>query len=89
MGLKGLLKTEAQRKADAQLDEAMLVVCEAYGLLADKTMLDYVAVVEGVTFDDEGDISKEYYVLVFRRGDARTSVALGLLDKARAILLRD
>lgn len=81
------MKTDDQRKADTQLDEAITVVCEAYGLFSDKVMLDYVVVAEAVEFNDEGDIEKEYYSLTFRRGNARTSVALGLLDKAKTILL--
>lgn len=80
-------KTQAQRDSDAELERAITAVCTAYGLLREKVMLDYVVVIEGASFDDGGEVDEEYFGLAFRHGNARTSVALGLLTKGHDLLL--
>jgi hypothetical protein len=80
-------KTPEQRAADVAIEEAVMQVVQAYDLLDDATMVDFVGVVEGVKFDDDGELDAEHFGLVFRNGAARSTVALGLLEKGRDLLL--
>jgi len=80
-------KTPEQLAADTAIEAAIAQAVEAYELLSDATMVDFIAVVEGIEFDDDGELSAEHFGLVFRNGVARSTVALGLLDKGRDLLL--
>lgn len=74
--------TPEQRQAHEVLDEAIKKVLELQGTANDEplpTLVDWVVVVEGISFDDDGD-QEGWYNILFRGGQARRSVALGLLD---------
>lgn len=82
-----MAKTLAQKAADKQLDDAVMRYVEAYKMLPENcTMTDYVMVIEGIGMDEEGEIDGEGYGIGFRHGNARTSVALGLLHKGLELL---
>lgn len=75
--------TPEQRKAHEELDAAIKKVLELQGMEGDPDpfpmLVDWIVVAEGVTYDDSGD-SVGWHNLLFRGGQARRSVALGLLD---------
>lgn len=77
--------TPEQRAAHEELDQAIKKVLDLQGRCPEHaeepmpTLVDWVVVVEGLTFDDEGD-SLGWHNILFRGGQCRRSVALGLLD---------
>lgn len=74
--------TPDQLRAHEELDAAIKKVLELQGVEGDEpmpTLVDWIVVCEGMRFDDEGD-SVGYHNILFRGGQVRRSVALGLLD---------
>lgn len=74
--------TPEQRAAHERLDEAIKEVLALQGVEDDEPMpmlVDWLVVCEGVYYDSEGD-SVGYHNILFRGGQCRRSVALGLLD---------
>jgi len=74
--------TPEQRQAHEELDQAIKKVLELQGVEDDGPMpflVDWLVVVEGVNYDDNGD-SMGWHNVLFRGGQCRRSVALGLLD---------
>lgn len=74
--------TPESMKAHEELDAAMKKVLALQGIKGDypePLLVDWIVVCEGVHYDDAGD-SLGYYNLIFRGGQCRRSVALGLLD---------
>lgn len=70
------------KQAHEELDAAIKKVLELQGVKGDypkPLVIDWLVICEGVQYDDEGD-SLGYHNLLFRGGQCRRSVALGLLD---------
>lgn len=80
------MKTQEQRDADRRLEEAILECVRAYDLLGGATLVDFIAVIEGMMPDDDGEMTEEYFGMAFRHGHCRTVVALGLLEKGAELL---
>jgi hypothetical protein len=80
--------TPEQKQAHAALDEAVQEVLRHQGAEGGgplPTLVDWLVVVEGVTFEDNGD-NTEWHNIILRGGAGRRSVALGLLDIAAELL---
>jgi hypothetical protein len=77
-------KTDEQRKADSQLDEAVAAVVAAYALMPDNAIpTNFVLCGEGMLFDtDDTDDFSEYSYQAFRHGSMATSTALGIVTLA-------
>lgn len=74
--------TPEQRTAHEELDAAIKKVLELQGVEDDEPMpmlVDWLVVCEGLVYDEGGD-AVGYHNILFRGGQARRSVALGLLD---------
>lgn len=80
-------KTTAQKKADAALEEAVLECVNQYHMLGGTMMTDFVVIVEGLSYDEDGDPDETFVGIAFRNGMARKSVALGLLKMGEDMLL--
>jgi hypothetical protein len=80
-------KTDAQKKADTALEEAVLGCVEQYRMLGGTMMADFVVIVEGLSYDEDGDPDETFVGIAFRNGMARKSVALGLLKMGEDMLL--
>ncbi len=80
------VKSDAQKAADRQLEEAIQAACGAYDLLDGAMLVDFICVVEGVKMDDESEMTNEFFGMAFRNGHCRTVVALGLLEKGNELL---
>lgn len=74
--------TPEQRAAHEELDEAIKKVLALQGTEDDAPeplLVDWMVIIEGVSFRDDGD-SQCWHNLLFRGGQCRRTVALGLLD---------
>ncbi len=80
-------KTDAQKKADAALEEAVLECVKQYRMLGGTMMADFVVIIEGLSYDDDGDPDETFTGMAFRHGMARKSVVLGLVEMAKDLLL--
>ena len=81
--------TPEQKKAHEELDEAIKKVLELQGTFDGgpmPTLVDWIVVVEGISFDEEGD-SIGHANTLFRGGQCRRSVALGLLSIGEELLV--
>lgn len=70
------------------MEQAVQAQIDAYGVLDEGfVMVDYITVVEGMKYDEEeGDVDAESFGIVMRHGSARSTVALGLMEKGKEIL---
>jgi len=80
-------KTDGQKKADTALEEAVLECVKQYRMLGGTMMADFVVIVEGLSYDEDGDPDETFVGIAFRNGMARKSVALGLLKMGEDLLL--
>jgi len=80
-------KTDAQKKADTALKQAVLECVKQYRMLGGTMMADFVVIVEGLSYDEDGDPDETFTGIAFRNGMARKSVALGLVKMAEDLLL--
>jgi hypothetical protein len=80
-------KTDAQKKADTALEEAVLECVKQYRMLGGTMMTDFVVIVEGLSYDEDGDPDETFVGMAFRSGMARKSVALGLIKMGEDLLL--
>ena len=77
--------TPEQRQAHEELDTAIKKVLELQERCPEHQdepwplLVDWLVVVEGVTYDEAGD-SLGWHNILFRGGQCRRTVALGLLD---------
>lgn len=81
--------TPEQKAAHEALDEAIQRVLMLQGTQGDEplpNLVDWMIVAEGITFDEEGD-QVGWHNLVFRGGQIRRSVALGLLEIGGELLI--
>lgn len=81
--------TPEQKAAHEALDEAIQGVLASQGVEGDGPLphtVDWLVVVEGIEFDDNGD-QVGWHNLLFRGGQIRRSVALGLLEIGGELLL--
>lgn len=73
-------RTEAQRTADSALSAAVTTTARVYGLLPeDAHPIEFVVVVEGARYGADPDEFEEFHGLMFREGNTRKSVGVGLL----------
>ena len=82
--------TPEQKAAHERLDEAIKDVLRLQGTQGggpDPTLVDWMVVAEGITWNEDGDSIPAHNVL-FRGGQCRLTVALGLLEVG-AMLLAD
>lgn len=80
------MKTDAQRAADEAMNEAVQAAITAYELIPQGGMLvDYVCVVEALRYPDGDDHFDEYYGVIVRGGQMRSSTACGMLDKGKEV----
>jgi len=80
-------KTDGQKKADTALEEAVLECVNQYRMLGGTMMTDFVVIVEGLSYDEDGDPDETFVGMAFRSGMARKSVALGLIKMGEDLLL--
>lgn len=81
--------TPEQRVAHEELDEAIKKVLALQGTAdggPEPTLVDWIVVVEGISFDDEGDQVGHANTL-FRGGQCRRTVALGLLAVGEELMV--
>lgn len=73
-------RTDDQRAADMALEAAIEQCQNAYAVLDPRSsMVGFIVVVEGQAFNDDGDMF-ESWGLIHPNGEARTTVATGLLS---------
>lgn len=84
--------TPEQKTAHDRLDEALQEVLRLQGVEGEDSeevpfplLVDWIIVVEGVRYEENGD-SVGYHNVVFRGGQVRLTVALGLLDIGDTLL---
>lgn len=83
--------TPEQKAAHEELDAAIRRLLETMGQRKDEpdepfpVLVDWLVICEGVTYDEDGD-SRGWYNTLFRGGQVRRSVALGLLDIGAELL---
>lgn len=85
--------TPEQRKAHEVLDEAIKEVLRLQGVKDEDPdeaepfpmLVDWIVVAEGMRYEENGD-SVGYHNIIFRGGQVRLSVALGLLDIGDSML---
>lgn len=83
--------TPEQRVAHEELDDAIQKVLALQGTEDGSplpTLVDWIIVVEGISFDDEGD-SIGHANTLFRGGQCRRTVALGLLSVGEELLVQE
>ncbi len=83
-------RTDEQAAADRDLDHAIERAARAYGRIpANATVISFTAVVEALSFDEDGDVASEYHALLHQHGSERLSVAKGNLQIALDIIVAD
>jgi len=80
-------KTDGQKKADTALEKAILECTKQYNMLGGTMMTDFVVIVEGLSYDEDGDPDETFVGIAFRDGMARKSVTLGLVKMGEDLLL--
>lgn len=82
-----MAKTLAQKAADRQLTEAVERMVEAYKMVPEgMTLIDFVVVSEHMKMNEDGEIDGEGFAIQFRDGNARSVVAIGLLNKGLELM---
>lgn len=87
-----MIKTQEQMDADRALEDAVDQCCKAYGILDDPELGvpqmrgDFIAVVEGLKFDEQGDLEYDFHGLLFPHGNLSTSKSKGLLYQGLHLL---
>jgi len=74
--------TPEQKAAHEELDAAIRKVLSFQGVREGgppPNLVDWIVVTEGISFDENGD-SIGWHNMIFRGGQVRRSVALGLLE---------
>ena len=83
------MRSDEQRTADAELDDAVNRAARAYGVApADYLLTEWVVVVESIKYGDDEDHA-EHHGIMFRGGQGRMSVAAGLLRIAERMIVED
>ena len=80
-------KTDAQKKSDVALEQAIMECTKQHNMISGTMMADYVVIVEGLSYDEDGDPDETFTGMAFRNGMCRKSVALGLVRMAEDLLL--
>jgi len=78
------MSTPEQDKANKTLDDAIYEAVQAYGSLDDQVVIDWIVVVEGGSMSDLDDTAK--FGMLHRGGQARHTVAIGLLEVGKEML---
>lgn len=84
--------TPEQIEANKELEQAIDKCVRLFGILRDPEMgepnirTDFVVIVEGLKFDDEGDLSEDYYGLLFPNGVLPNAKAKGMCYHALHML---
>ena len=80
--------TADQVAANEALRAAVDQAVRAFEIFPDNAVtLDFVVSVEAASVDDEGDYDEEFFGLLFPGGNTRSVIAVGLLEKGKALLL--
>lgn len=80
-------KTPEQQDADRKLEEGIAAVLTAYNQIPDDSiMVDFLIAIESADMNMENE---SHYSLQMRGGTMRGSVALGLCEIAKSIILED
>ena len=80
-------KTPEQQSADRKLEEGIAAVLTAYNQVPDEAVVvDFLIAIECTDMNMEND---SHYSLQMRGGTMRGSVALGLCEIAKTIILED
>lgn len=83
-------RTDEQAAADRDLEQAIERAARAYRRIPEhSTVISFTAVVEALTFNDDGDIRGEHHALLHQHGTERLSVAKGNLQIGLDILVVD
>jgi hypothetical protein len=80
--------TPEAKAAHDELEAAILKVLAIQGVEGEgdlPLLVDWMCIVEGMRWDEQGD-SVGYHNVLFRGGQVRLTVALGLLDVAADLL---
>jgi hypothetical protein len=76
--------TDAQIVANKKLEEAIDECVKQFGLLIDPELgepqirTNFIVIVEGLKFDEDGDLSEDFYGMIFPNGVLPRAVAKGL-----------
>lgn len=85
-----MARTPEQRAADSALSDAVQRAAEAYGFLIEgATIADFVIVLETVRYTEDPDEFEEFRGVLLRDGATRRTVAVGLLDLGKDLLLSE
>ena len=83
-----MTRTPEQDEANQVLAAAIEQAVRAHEIFPGSAItLDFVVVVEAAELDENGDYDTEYYGMCFPSGNTRTTIALGLLEKGKSLLL--
>lgn len=83
-----MARTAEQAAANEALQAAIDRAVRAHGIFPENAVtLDFVVSVEAASIDDNGDYGEEFFGMLFPSGNTRTTIALGLLEKSKSLLL--
>lgn len=85
-----MARTPEQRDADTALADAVQRCAEAYGWVGSgATLADFVVVLESTRYGEDPDVFEEFHSVLYRDGQTRRTVAVGLLDVGKDLVMRD